>query len=150
MSAGACATMPTMKRTGLGMLAVMIGCGGAAATKPNGWNVGQVTYCGECDGYNKITIPVEATPPDADIGLLELVTVTCEPGSQPLGFQPGAFTVTTTARAAGATVPGFDGGELVLDECTVGRVRGSFRLDRTGQPSIGGAFDVAPFVTTHE
>ena len=120
-----------------------MGAGGRAG-------VGQVTYCGECNGYNKITIPVEATPPDADIALLELVTVTCEPGRQPLGFERGAFTVTTTARTAGATPVSFDGGELELTECTVGRVRGSFRLDRTGQPSIGGAFDVAPYVTTQE
>jgi len=140
-----------MNRTWCGLLALVISCGGVTtAAKPNGWNVGEVTYCGECDGYNKITIPVEATPPDPDIAKLELVTVTCEPGAQPLGFEKGAFTVTPTLHKPDAPPVSFDGGELVLTQCTVGRVQGSFRLDRTGLPSISGAFDVAPYVTTHE
>lgn len=137
-----------MKRTWYGVLGLVLGCGAATATKAPGWNVGQVTYCGECDGYNKITIPIEATPPDAEIARLELVTVTCAPGTQPLGFERGAFTVTATPRSPGATPVSFDGGELVLAECSVGRVQGSFRLDRAGQPAIGGTFDVAPHVAT--
>lgn len=136
-----------MKATRYGVLALLIGCGGTTgATTATGWNVGQVTYCGECDGYNKITIPVAATPPDAAIARLELVTLTCEPGTQSLGFEKGAFTVTPTPRSPGAAPVSFDGGELVLTECNVGRVRGSFRLDRAGQPPIAGTFDVAPDV----
>ena len=128
---------------------LLVGCGAAATTvAPTGWQAQRITYCGECDGYNKITIPVEATPPDPDIARIELVTLTCEAGTQPLGFERGAFTVTSTPRAPATEVPAFDGGELTLTTCHVGQVAGSFRLDRAGRPPIAGSFDVAPYVAS--